>query len=378
MRAVGGNRYQRGVGVGCHIEVRFCQKYLDVVKWVNPYPGGQELLHVLIGEDDFSIRQALEEIKKRIGDPAALMTNTTTLDGRQVTLAQLQNACDTVPFLAEKRLVVVEGLLERFEFRANSGRKKSARPAERQDEYKSIMDCVSKIPDFTELVLVDGRIGGSNPLLRELSAITRVRTFPLLKELQLRQWIEHRVAEAGSSISPQAVNLLVRFVGNDLWVMSHEVDKLSLFARGRCIEERDVRAVVSYAQEANVFAMVDAILEFRVGIAQELLQQLLERGAAPAQLLVMLSRQVRIIYQIKEMRSRKKTRNEIQHKLGLTSDFVLRKAWEQADKYTPARLREVYHRLLEADLAIKTGKYDGELALNILVAELGQPGTVPA
>jgi DNA polymerase-3 subunit delta len=352
--------------------VRFCQKYLDVVKWGNPYPGGQELLHVLIGEDDFSIRQALEEIKKSIGDPAALMTNTIILDGRQVTLEQLQNACDTVPFLAEKRLVVVEGLLARFEFRANSSRKKSARPTERQDEYKLIMDCVSRIPEFTELVLVDGRIGGSNPLLRELSSMTRVKTFPLLKEPQLRQWIEHRVTEAGSSISPQAVNLLVRFVGNNLWVMSHEVDKLSLFAGGRRIEEGDIRAVVSYAQEANVFALVDAILEFRIGIAQGLLQQLLERGAAPAQLLVMLSRQVRIIYQIKEMRNRKKTRNEIQSKLGLTSDFVLRKAWEQADKYTPARLREVYHRLLEADLAIKTGKYDGELALNILITELGQ------
>jgi DNA polymerase-3 subunit delta len=123
---------------------------------------------------------------------------------------------------------------------------------------------------------------------------------------------------------------------------------------------------------------VDAIMEFRIGTAQELLQQLLNRGAAPAQLLVMLSRQVRIIFQIKEMRNRKKTRNEIQNKLGLTSDFVLRKAWEQADKYTPARLREVYHRLLESDQSIKTGKYDGELALNILIAGLGQRGAVSA
>ena len=78
------------------------------------------------------------------------------------------------------------------------------------------------------------------------------------------------------------------------------------------------------------------------------------------------------------MRGRKKTRNEIQSKLGLTSDFVLRRAWEQADRYTPARLREVYHRLLETDQSIKTGKYDGELALNILIAGLGQRGAVSA
>lgn len=328
------------------------------------------MLHVLIGDDDFSIRQALEEIKKGVGDPTALMTNTTILDGRQVTLDQLRGTCETVPFLAEKRLVVVEGLLGRFEPGGRSGRKKSARKTEPPDECRSIAGCVSRIPAFAELVLIDGRISNQNPLRRELSAVAPVRSFPLLKESGLRQWVGRRVAEAGGRISPRAVELLVRFVGSDLWVMANEVEKLALFVGGRPIEEGDVRAVVSYAQEANVFAMVDAILESRAGFAQELLQQLLKQGAAPAQLLVMLSRQVRIIFQIREMRSRRKSRTEIQHKLGLTSDFVLRKAWEQADKYSPARLREVYRQLLETDLSIKTGKYDGELALSILIAEL--------
>ena len=274
--------------------------------------------------------------------------------------------------------MIVEGLLGRFEPRSKSGRKKTARLTGQQDECRSIADCVSQIPDFTELVLVDGRIGNRNPLLRELSAVAPVKSFPLLKEAKLRQWIERRVTEAGGSISPRAVDLLVRFVGSNLWIMASEVDKLVLFVGGRRIEEGDIRVVVSYAQEANVFAMVDAILEFRAGVAQELLQQLLKQGAAPAYLLVMLSRQVQLMVRVKGLRSQRKSRNEIQDKLGLTSDFVLRKALEQADKYSLARLREVYHKLLEADLSIKTGKYDGELALNILIAELGLRGAVSA
>ncbi len=336
------------------------------------------MLHVLIGEDDFSLRQALEEIKKGIGDATALMTNTTVLEGRQVTLEHLRSACETVPFLSEKRLVIVEGLFERFESGNKTGRKKSLRQPEQSERYKAIAEGIKQLPEFTELVLIGGGIKAGNPLLRELSAIAKVKLFPLLKQSQLSQWITQRVKAAGGSISPQAVTLLARFVGNDLWIMSNEVDKLALFTGGRPIEEADVRAVVSYAQEANVFAMVDAVLEFRVGAAQELLQQLLKQGAAPAQLLVMLSRQVRIIFQIREMRGRKKSRADIQSKLGLTSDFVLRKAWDQADRYSPARLREVYHKLLETDISIKTGKLDGEIALNILVAELGQRGTVSA
>jgi len=154
--------------------------------------------------------------------------------------------------------------------------------------------------------------------------------------------------------------------------MANEIDKLALFASGRRIEEEDVKLVVSYAQEANVFAMVDAVLEFRAGVAEQLLQKLLQRGAAPAYLLVMLSRQVRMIVRVKELRNQRKSEMEIQDKLGLTSEFALRKTSEQAGRYSLARLKEVYHRLLEADLSIKTGKYDAELALNILIAELCQ------
>ncbi len=335
------------------------------------------MLYVLIGEDDFSIRQALEEIKRKAGESSVLAANTTVLDSRQVTLEQLRQACETVPFLAEKRLVIVEGLLERFEAKGKSNQKKLAAVSARKDEYKSIVSYLSKIPGFTILVLVDGKISGRNPLLKEFSTRAEVKSFPLLRDIKLSQWIERRVKGAGGSISPRAVDLLSRFVGGNLWVMAGEVDKLVLFAKGRRIEEEDVRTIVSYAQEANVFAMVDAILELRGRMAEKLLQQLLQQGAAPAYLLVLISRQVRILVQVKELKKQGKSTVEIQNRLGLTSDFVLRKASEQSGRYSLARLKEVYHELLEADLAIKTGKYDGELALNILVAELCQPTPVP-
>jgi len=333
------------------------------------------LLYVLTGEDDFSIGQSLEEIKRGVGDQTVLAANTTIFDG-QVTLDQLKSAGETVPFLAEKRLVIVEGLLGRFESKSRPNRKK-ARLTDQPSDYQAIAACVSQIPDFTILVLVDGKIGSRNPLLRALSsAKAEVKAFPLLKGDRLRQWAGRRVKEAGGTASPQAVDLLARFVGGNLWIMANEIDKLVLYAAGRRIEEEDVRAVVSYAQEASVFAMVDAILEFRVGAAERLLEQLMQQGAAPAYLLVMLSRQARILVQVKELIGQGKSKAEIQEKLGLTLDFVLNKALEQAGKYSLARLKELYHQLLEADLSIKTGKYDGELALNILIAELGKQGII--
>ena len=330
------------------------------------------MLHVLFGEDNFSLHQTLDEIKKSLGDPTMLTTNTTTLDGRHMTLEQLKSVCETVPFLAEKRLVIVEGLLERFDAKGKSGTKKSSRSDSQKNGYQAVAAYVSRVPDFTALVLVDGKVNNRNPLLKELSAKTAIKAFPLFKKVKLRQWAQQRVAKADGKISASALELLTRFVGSNLWIMSSEIDKLVLYAAGKCIEDEDVKAVVSYAQEANVFALVDAILESRAGVAQKLLQQLLQQGAAPAFFLVMLSRQSRIIVQVKELKEEGKPDAVIQNKLNMRSDFVLYKALEQANRYSWPRIKELYHRLLEADLSIKTGKYDGELALNILIAELCQ------
>jgi len=336
------------------------------------------LLHILIGEDDYSLRQALEEIKKSTGDPASLMPNTNILEGAKVTPEQLRSACDTVPFLADKRLVIVEGLLERFEPKGRVRKKKSPRQNNQADDYQPVAQSIRNLPPFTELVIIGGDIKAANPLLVELSSLTKARRFPLLKRDELFKWVEQRVAlQSKNGISKKAVNLMVRLVGNDLWTMSNEIDKLVLFTGGRSIEEADVKAVVSHAQEVGIFGVVDAIMESRVNLAQELLQQLFYQGMEPAYILVMLARQVRIIFQVREMRDRGLSRGAIQTRLGLTQEFVLRKAWEQADKYSSARLIEVYHKLLEADIAIKTGKYHTpELVLDILVAELGRRSAV--
>ena len=327
------------------------------------------MLYVLHGEDNFSLTRSLEEIKKGLGDPSLLAANTTVLDGQQLSIDQLRAICETVPFLAEKRLVIIQGLLERFEPQVRPRRqKKTTSQAGQNKQDKAFADYLSGIPDSTVLVLLDGRIRSNNILLKQL-ATAKVRSFPLLKEAQLKQWIKKEMAEQDISMSPQAVDLLAQLVGSNLWVMTNEITKLALFASGRRIEEEDVKAVVSSAQETNVFAMVDAILDFKAGIAEQLLEQLLNRGASPAYLLAMLSRQVRMIVRARELRRQRQSDAEIQSRLSLTP-FALRKTLEQAQRYSLERLKEAYRKLLQADLSIKTGKYDGELALNLLIVEL--------
>ncbi len=330
------------------------------------------MLFILFGLDDFSLHEALEKIKREIGDKSLLESNTTILDGQQLTANKLSEICSTLPFLGSKRLVVIEGFLGRFETRPGKERQKKKKKDNQQSYFEEFSALIEKLPETTVLVLVDRDIRNNNPFLKQLLPKARVKSFPLLRNNRLRQWISKRVQQEGGTISPQANDLLSCFVGSNLWVMAGEISKLVSYASGRCIEEEDVRAVVSSSQQTSVFNMVDAVLESRTSQAQQIIQQLLKMGLAPPYLLFMLARQARLLINVKELVRKGKSEFEIQNKLGLTSEFAWRKTVEQASRYSFIRLKELYQRLLATDLSIKTGKYEPELALNILVAEMYQ------
>ncbi len=331
----------------------------------------KRMFYILYGRDDFSIHQALSEVKEGLGDAGMLAINTVSLDGEHLTLNELRHNCDTAPFLSPYRLVVVEGLLKHFEPRKGelrSGSRAVTKTKDKLKEWKNLASYIKGMTSTTVLVLIDGKLNKQNSLLKELSPLAESRVFPRLQDGRLIAWIQQRVNKKNGSITPEAANLLAQLIGGDLWAMSSEVDKLLLYAQGCGIEANDVRQLVSYAQEANIFTLVDAVLEGQPKMAHRMLHQLYREGAPPTYVLVMLTRQFRLITQIKELSSQLSSR-QIQAKLGLKS-YGLDKMLNQAKSYDFERIKQAYNKLLETDIDIKTGKYNDQVALELLVTEL--------
>jgi len=329
------------------------------------------MLYVLYGQDDFSLCQAVEKIKADLGDWEMVAVNTTSLEGQRLALSELRNKCDAAPFLSSHRLVIVDGLLGRFE--GKKGRPRSGKGAAKSEnglgEWEDLASYITQMPETTVLMLVDGQIKGNNPLLKQLSQLAEIRTFPLLRGRDLKAWIQRQVKAEGGDITPQAVNLLAEFIGGDLWAMNSEIQKLLLYSQERPISEDDVRQLVSYVQEANIFALVDAVAEGRTELAQRILHRLYHDGVAPTYILTMITRQFRLIAQAKDL-GPGLSRPQIQDRLGLKSSYSLDKTLAQARLYDFEGVKRAYDKLLETDLAIKTGKYNDQLALELLVTEL--------
>ncbi len=203
-----------------------------------------DLLFILTGQDDYSLNEALKKIKGEVGDAESLPANMTVLEGQRVTVDQLRPVCEAAPFLAERRLVIIEGLLARY-----APKRRPKRPAgsasskrktdEKKDDPRPLAEYLSNVPESTMVVLIDGDIRPTNPLLKALAGKGEQKTFPLLRDAQLKEWVRAQALREEATIGRAAVDLLARTVGSNLWVMSSELAKLTIYAAGRQIEADD-------------------------------------------------------------------------------------------------------------------------------------------
>jgi DNA polymerase-3 subunit delta len=312
------------------------------------------MLYIFYGIDDFSMHEALERLKVQVGPVDVLDANLTKADVSSYSPQHLQALCNTVPFLASRRLIIVDGLLTLFEGRRAASKRN--RQADASSSWMSLVEYIPTMPPSTDLVLRDGAIRRGNVLLTHLSSLGQVREFPSLSGAGLTRWIQERAASMECTISRDGVQLLAELIGGNLWTLNSEIEKLSLYCNGRTINGEDVRLLVSFVKEMSVFNAVDAILEMKYSDALRTIRRLMEDGATGTYIVSMVARQVRLLLLVKDMEFRKVPPRQMGARVGLNSDWVLNKIREQGRRYSGAALESLHRGLLETDLAVKTGR----------------------
>jgi DNA polymerase-3 subunit delta len=337
------------------------------------------VFYIFHGDDEFSRAEELTRLRGKLagGDQSMADLNTSVLDGGQLTLGELRHTCDTIPFMSDRRLVIVLGLLGRLAKRGRSRQPEGSEedePGWKRAYVQELAAYLPSLPPKTRLIFVENRtLTPSHPILKlaQREEQGHIRHFPLPKQQEIAGWIWRRTWEKGGEIDRQAANLLAQLVGRDLRMLGQEIEKLMLYADGQPVETDDVKTLVSRARETSIFDMVDAVSRRESDHALQLLHHLLDDGEASLYLLTMLVRQIRILIQVSELRDRGLTEKQITDHLKL-HPFVVKKALPQSRNFTMAQLETAYSLLVEADWSIKTGKIEDVLALDLLVVELAR------
>jgi DNA polymerase-3 subunit delta len=330
------------------------------------------MIKIFFGEDTFRSHEALEELRREVEAGDALGGVSTEIDGASAEPEELLNASQTMPLLGGQRLIIVRGLLGRFEGRRGSRRKKAKDDDQATSplgDWQQVVDSLPSLPESTLLVFVDGKLGARNPMLTAVRKSADVQQFDGLAKGELAGWIAERAELYGARLEGRATAAMADLIGGDLWTIDSELRKLATYADGSAVSEETVRELVSQVREANAFALADAIVEGRADAAIKLFQQRLADGDSPLRLLALIARQYRLIIQAKELQAQNVRPTEIGKRLGIHS-FVAQRVLQQAPPYSIEQLRAAYARLLEADLSIKRGIYNDETALELLIFEL--------
>ena len=332
------------------------------------------MLYIFHGEDDFTRKEALAQLIEGLGAPEELATNTTKLDGSDVTFDQLISVVNAVPFLADHRLVIVEGLLaksnppERQRGRASGTRaRKGGKTA---NQWEGLSEAVKAMPPSTVLVLDDGLLHRDNLMLKALAPVAKMKTFEPLKGGKLQSWIRNRIFETGGQISPKATSRLLASYDGSLWRLAGDIEKLTLYAAGRAIEESDVEKLVAGSQDPNIFALVDAVVGGNRTKAFRQLSALLADGVSAFHILTMIGRQVRMMALAIDLQARRVPISEYPKHLGTGSRYAIDKVMEQASGSTLPAVTRAYEVVLETDLKLKSTDLPEDVALEMLVGEL--------
>lgn len=312
------------------------------------------MLYLLHGPDEVARSEALAALVAAVpADVADLNIN--RLEGRRLKLEALVAACEAMPFLAERRLVIVSDAL-----RHNKAGKE-------REELRAYLE---RVPPTCDLTFVEREdVDRRSVLYTQLKKIGQVREFLPPEGPELQRWLAERARRLGAGLEPAAARRLAELVGSDTRTLATELEKLATHAgRGGTIVVAAVDLLVQDGQEQNLFAFIDDLSARRLGPALRGARNLLEDGQAATYVLFMLARQVRILLGVQELAGRRMRPDEIAAELG-QKPFVVRRAVDQARAFGPGELRRLHDRLLELDLATKTGRIQAETALEVFVAE---------
>ncbi len=312
------------------------------------------MISLLYGADELARDEELAARKASIPDDFGDM-NITVIEGRKITRNALATACEAVPFLSDRRMVIVEGML------------KSLKAGKNRDEIQAY---IPTVPPTTDLVFVEGDdFDKRSSVFNLLKKSAEVREFQPRQGADLQRWLHERAKAHGVRMSPDASAMLVEYAGNESRALANELNKLSAYVgEGGTIGVREIELLVPDDGETSVFDFVDALASRQAGPALKLLHGLLDDGQAALYLMFMVGRQVRILLAIAEFQGQRMSPDAIAAKIG-QKPFVVRKAAGQASRFDRAGLLELHDRLVQFDHWSKTGRIEPEAALDLLVME---------
>jgi DNA polymerase-3 subunit delta len=314
-------------------------------------------VHVVCGTETFLKRQAMEQIIREVLGDADRALALSEYDCA-VTTAELAGVLDdlrTLPFLSKCRLVVVR---EADKFITL---------------YREELEAYVAAPSPTGVLLIECKsMPGTTRLAKQIARVGRVLKFDPMPAYKIPPWlVSHCRNTYGVALEQRAAAKLCDLIGTDLGLLNAELEKCLLYASGRKqITLADVDALVGQHREEQVWNIISAVGQGDEKRALHLWEEVVQTDrAAEARAIAGIAFTVRRLLKAKRAEEGGASASDLMREMWIRDEQQLRR---ELGAFSTAQVEEILSRLLEADVAAKTGRMSVQASIEKLIVEMSR------
>lgn len=306
-------------------------------------------VYLIFGEETFLRNSYKNRLREAIvGDDTM---NLSVFEGKGLDVDELIRLADTMPFFAERRLILVE----------DSGFFKSAPDA--------LVQYLPSMPDTTCLVFAETEVDKRSRLYKKVRELGYAAEMARQDAASLARWAGGILAKEGKKITARTMEHLLEMTGDDMENIRMELDKLVSYTLNRdVITDADVEAICTVRVTSRIFEMIAAISSRQTKKAMDLYEDLLTLKEPPMRILFLIARQFNQILQVKELMNQGMDRSAIASRLKM-QPFVVGKVMPQARQFSREQICSYVELCVDAEEGVKSGKLQDRLAVELLITK---------
>ena len=305
-------------------------------------------VYLLFGEEAYLKKQYKDKLRNAIVSPDDSM-NYAYYEGKGINVNEVIDLAETLPFFAERRLIILE----------DTGLFKSASP--------ELADYIKEMPDTTTMIFVETEIDKRGKLYKAVQSKGRAVELGRQDENTLVRWVASNVKQEQKMISENTVRFFLAKVGTDMENIQKELEKMFCYCMDKdSITAEDVEEICTTQITNQIFDMVNAVADKKQRKALELYYDLLALKEPAMRILFLLTRQFKLLLEVKTMDTQGYGRKEIAEKTGI-NPFIVGKYQAQAKVFSGKELRMIMEDSVETEEAIKTGRLTDTLGVELFI-----------
>lgn len=304
--------------------------------------------YLLYGQERYLLRQYRDKLKNAIIDAEDTM-NFSVFEGRDIDEKEVISIADTLPFFAERRLILME----------NSGWFRKA--------SEEMLKYISNVPQSTYFLFVEEEIDKRSKFYKAFAKIGSAVEFQVQKDEILARWVGSRIRREGKGMTQAAYDLFISKTGQDMENIDKELEKLVCYTMDKdMIEVSDVEQITTEQIQNKIFEMVDAITSHRQKLAMELYYDLLAQREPPMRIMYLVTRQFQMLMNVKAMSNQGFGNKEIAAKVSC-QEWLVRKYLGQCRNYSVDKLKKIIQDGVHYEEAVKTGHMNDQIAVELFI-----------